>query len=173
MQICISVGGKAQVGLGGAVEVTAQVEAEVGLLEDVKTRRDEYFVVVGRSGLPLADPQYFLKGPGEFPPHLDPTGGVVIHVLGVQPGLVRLAGVEELPQQDGPGHDVKCGNPVDSHSKYGLLLVQSILLTLISLDDAEFVVNTLGKAILVDVLLRAVYRDGVGADMLVQNPTNL
>ena len=37
----VSVGGKAQVGLGGAVEVTAQVEAEVGLLEDVKTRRDE------------------------------------------------------------------------------------------------------------------------------------
>ena len=110
-------GGEAQVGLGGAVEVAAQVEAEVGLLEDVETRRDKDFVVVGRSGLPLADPQYFLKGPGELPLHLDPAGGVVVHVLGVQPGLVRLAGVEELPQQDGPGHYVKCGNTIDGHSK--------------------------------------------------------
>ena len=51
-------------------------------------------------------------------------------------------------------------------------MVKCILLTLVSLDDAELVVNTLGEAVLVDVLLRAVYRDGVSPDMLVQNPAN-
>ena len=35
------------------------MEAEVGLLEDVKTRRNEDFIMVGGPGLPLADPQYF------------------------------------------------------------------------------------------------------------------
>ena len=54
--------------------------------------------------------EYFLKRSGELPVHLDPAGGVVVAVLGEQPGLVLLASVVQFPQQDGPGHDVKRGD---------------------------------------------------------------